>query len=90
LQRLVKARLRAVYCRVRLQLLGMGARKWRAQSICSALVRRFTTRKFTAAAGDALMNEAKKRGCTRNKAPAEFYENSAIMSRHSKYTREVL
>jgi hypothetical protein len=32
----------------------MGARKWRAQSIYSALVWRFTARKFSAAAGDAL------------------------------------
>jgi hypothetical protein len=62
LQRLVKARLRAVYCRARLQLLGMGARKWRAQSICSALVRRFTARKFTAAAGDALSGGVFARG----------------------------
>jgi hypothetical protein len=44
MQRLVEARLRAVYCRARLQLLGMAARKWRAQSIYSALVRRFTAR----------------------------------------------
>jgi hypothetical protein len=54
LQRLVEARLRAMYCRARLQLLGMGARKWRAQSIYSALVRRCTACKFSAAAGDAL------------------------------------
>jgi hypothetical protein len=33
LQRLVEARLRAVFCRARLQLLEMGAGKWRAQSI---------------------------------------------------------
>jgi hypothetical protein len=44
LQRLVEARLRFVYCRARLQLLGMAAQKWRAQSIYSALVRRFTAR----------------------------------------------
>jgi hypothetical protein len=61
LQRLVEARLRVVYCRVRLQLLGMGARKWRAQSIYSALVRRCTARKFSAAAGDALMHSNNRR-----------------------------
>jgi hypothetical protein len=44
MQRLAEARLRAVYCRARLQLLGMAARKWRAQIIYSALVRRFTAR----------------------------------------------
>jgi hypothetical protein len=44
MQRLVEARLRAVYCRACLQLLGMVARKWRAQSIYSALVCRFTAR----------------------------------------------
>jgi uncharacterized membrane protein len=54
MQRLVEARLRAVYCRARLQLLRMAARKWRAQSIYSALVRRFRARYFSAAAGDAL------------------------------------
>jgi hypothetical protein len=54
MQRLVEARLRAVYCRARLQLLRMAARKWRAQIIYSTLVRRFTARYFSAAAGDAL------------------------------------
>jgi hypothetical protein len=44
MQRLVEARLRAVYCRARLQLLRMAARKWGAQNFCSALVRRFTAR----------------------------------------------
>jgi hypothetical protein len=33
LQRLVEVRLRAVFCRARLQLLEMGVEKWRAQSI---------------------------------------------------------
>jgi hypothetical protein len=33
LQRLVEARLRAVFCRARLQFLEMGAEKWRAQTI---------------------------------------------------------
>jgi hypothetical protein len=33
LQRLVEARLRAVFCRAHLQHLEMGAGKWRAQSV---------------------------------------------------------
>jgi hypothetical protein len=33
LQRLVEARLRAVFCRTRLQHLEMGAEKWCAQSV---------------------------------------------------------
>jgi hypothetical protein len=33
LQRLVEARLRAVFCRVRLQHLEMSTGKWRAQSV---------------------------------------------------------
>jgi hypothetical protein len=48
LQRLLEARLRVVFCRARLQHLEMGAGKWRA------LVRRFTARRYSAIAGDAL------------------------------------
>jgi hypothetical protein len=48
LQHLVQARLRAVFCRARLQHLEMGAGKWRA------LVRRFKAHKYSTTAGDAL------------------------------------